>query len=150
VAAPDRLAASFQAFSFFAAVCSKPAPYSVDSDIDFWDFVVRSEWPVVVAGGLWAFREQIKRKLESTTEASGLGMSLKFAEKSAHQAEDELKKEVQALKADPAAKADAQLTARAEKIHAALEKFAAANNAIVEIRRPRIFQEHLQDGIKVK
>jgi hypothetical protein len=50
VAAPDRLAASFQAFSFFAAVCSKPAPYSVDSDMDFWDFVVRSEWPVVVAG----------------------------------------------------------------------------------------------------
>jgi hypothetical protein len=31
VAAPHRLAASFQAFSFFAAVCSKPAPYSVDT-----------------------------------------------------------------------------------------------------------------------
>ena len=46
--------------------------------MDFWDFVVRSEWPIVVAGGLWAFREQIKRKLESTTEASGLGMSSKL------------------------------------------------------------------------
>jgi hypothetical protein len=51
-----------------------------DSDMDFWEFLARSEWPVVVAGGLYAFREPIKRKLESAVKASGFGMSVEFPE----------------------------------------------------------------------
>ena len=100
--------------------------------MDFWEFLARSEWPVVVAGGLYAFREPIKRKLESAVKASGFGMSVEFPEQQrlAHQAEDELKKEVETLKEVAAKPENAALAATAAKIEAAAVKFAAANNAV--------------------
>ncbi len=110
--------------------------------MDVWEFLARSEWPAVVAGGLFVFREPIKRKLESTVKASGLGMSLEFAAEKGRQAEDDLEK----LKAD-----NPQL---AEKLGPVLEKVTTANNAVSSalsgIPGRRIFEEHLQDGIKVR
>jgi len=49
-------------------------------DMDFWEFLARSEWPLVVGGALLVFREAIRRKLDSTVKASGLGVSLEFSE----------------------------------------------------------------------
>jgi hypothetical protein len=122
--------------------------------MDFWEFLVRSEWPVVVAGGLFVFREPIKQKLESTVKASGLGVSLEFAAEklaSVRQAQDDLKKEVQTLKEDAAKVDNPHLAATAAKIEAALEKSAAANNAVSStLSEIRVFREHLQDGIKVR
>jgi hypothetical protein len=48
--------------------------------MDLWEFLARSEWPVVVAGTLFVFRVPIERKLASTVKASGLGVSFEFGE----------------------------------------------------------------------
>jgi hypothetical protein len=46
--------------------------------MDFWEFLARSEWPIVVAGALYVFREPIKKKLESVTKVTVPGASAEF------------------------------------------------------------------------
>lgn len=46
--------------------------------MDFWEFLTRSEWPALAGAVVFIFREPIKKKLMSATEASIWGVSAKF------------------------------------------------------------------------
>ena len=110
--------------------------YDRDNDMDFWEFLARSEWPVVVAGGLYLFREPIKRALERAEKVSSPFVTLELARQAKGeleiqaQAVKEVEIQAQTIKAEATMTGNAELVAKAEKIEAAVEKVATANNAV--------------------
>jgi hypothetical protein len=90
----------------------------------FWEFVVRSEWPIVVGGALFVFREPIKQLLESVTKlkVSGPGFhgELEAAVRKQARLGDAVVDQVLPLISDPG-------------VRDTLKKFEAANNEVRSI-----------------
>lgn len=59
--------------------------------MDVWEFVQRSEWPVLIGGVLWYFRKPLTRVIDHLrpTKVSGFGLSAEFAIKEAEELTEE-------------------------------------------------------------
>ena len=106
--------------------------------MDFLEFVTRLAWPAVVGGSIYGFREPIKQLLLNIEKLKAKSPFLyleltRQAQGTLTQATKELEKETQTFKEEVAMTGNAELVAKAEKIEAAVEKVATANNAVTSI-----------------